>query len=53
VLFASFAGYLVAASALRPVERLGERAATISAAVRAVGFRSRKPMTRSQRLGGG
>jgi signal transduction histidine kinase len=32
LLFASFAGYLVAAAALRPVERMGERAATISAA---------------------
>ena len=32
LLLASIAGYLVAAAALRPVERMGERAATISAA---------------------
>jgi signal transduction histidine kinase len=32
LLLASLAGYLLAASALRPVERMGERAATISAA---------------------
>ena len=31
LLFASLAGYLLAAAALRPVERMGERAATISA----------------------
>jgi two-component system OmpR family sensor kinase len=32
LLFASLAGYLLAAAALRPVERMGQRAATISAA---------------------
>jgi signal transduction histidine kinase len=32
LLLASLAGYLLAAAALRPVERMGERAATISAA---------------------
>jgi two-component system, OmpR family, sensor kinase len=32
LLLASIAGYLLAAAALRPVERMGERAATISAA---------------------
>ena len=32
LLLASVAGYLLAAAALRPVERMGERAATISAA---------------------
>ncbi len=32
LLFASLAGYLLAAAALRPVERMSERAATISAA---------------------
>ena len=32
LLLASFGGYLLAAAALRPVERMGERAATISAA---------------------
>jgi signal transduction histidine kinase len=32
LLFASLAGYLLAAAALRPVERMGERAATISGA---------------------
>jgi len=31
LLLASIAGYLLAAAALRPVERMGERAATISA----------------------